>query len=509
MDQFSTTKASLAARMKKIQWDELPISFQDAITIATEQGIKYLWIDSLCIIQDDESDWKWHAQNMCDVYANSILNIGLTCSMNNAAGCLGERWLDHVGGTCVQTVTIPLQMGDQENMFYARKPLHLAHRTFDYRSTVDTAPQHKDDETKMQDAAPLLYRGWVFQERMLAPRMIHFHRSEMVWECRTSILCECGGMAGSTMSRWIKRVLAMPEVESPSDRARENVRSAWRAVVARYSGLQLTRQSDKLIALAGLARPMQRISKFQYLAGHLFSNETELAWQLLWKTQKFYWGSELNFSYRPSETGVPAWSWVSMHTSGRDAVRMPSLPLDHQRDKAEAGAGSNFIPHSEFNIITLDTFPETEEDDTFTTRSCHLLVRGPLLLGVIDMTEPHQDTQSARLQRKAYPANYEPFIGMTGISTTVHDWRISGDFSPDCDDWVVEDERTDRTETAFFLLVGHVLEREKKSSLGLVLRKVPGRRTETHGRFQRIGTVDCSADSLFFEHSQTQTLWLC
>jgi hypothetical protein len=53
----------------------LPKKLQDAILVTRRLGIRFLWVDSLCIVQDDPNDWKREAATMCHVYQNSHLTI--------------------------------------------------------------------------------------------------------------------------------------------------------------------------------------------------------------------------------------------------------------------------------------------------------------------------------------------------------------------------------------------------------------------------------------------------
>jgi len=67
---------------------DLPSTFQDAVRITKSLQVRYLWIDSLCIIQDDFSDWEREASLMGNVYANSFLTIAASSSTDDSSGCL-------------------------------------------------------------------------------------------------------------------------------------------------------------------------------------------------------------------------------------------------------------------------------------------------------------------------------------------------------------------------------------------------------------------------------------
>lgn len=87
------TKASWAKLTVNIFLSDLPPLFQDAIIITRQLGLRYLWIDSLCIIQDSLRDWETEAAKMASIYQNSYVTISATDASNGSAKCLqiGEK----------------------------------------------------------------------------------------------------------------------------------------------------------------------------------------------------------------------------------------------------------------------------------------------------------------------------------------------------------------------------------------------------------------------------------
>jgi hypothetical protein len=77
--------------MEQIEWSSLPVVFQEAITITRFLGIKYIWIDLLCIIQDLLSDWTRETSNMCNVYKNSFCNTAASSSNGDETRCFWDR----------------------------------------------------------------------------------------------------------------------------------------------------------------------------------------------------------------------------------------------------------------------------------------------------------------------------------------------------------------------------------------------------------------------------------
>jgi hypothetical protein len=136
---------------------DLPIVFQQAILVARKLSIKYIWIDSLCIIQDSQSDWELESAKMCDYYRNSYLNISTASSPNHGVPFLGERephWWPaefHLRGT----------FGRRYEIFAKRVP----------------------QMDKITDGGMLFSRAWAWQEAALAPRTIYFTTATLIWEC--------------------------------------------------------------------------------------------------------------------------------------------------------------------------------------------------------------------------------------------------------------------------------------------------------------------------------------
>jgi Heterokaryon incompatibility protein (HET) len=83
---FKLTRSNLASLQTATALEDLCKTFQDAVRLAHRFGIKYLWVDSLCIIQDDEEDWSLEAGKMSIVYGQSILHIAATGATDGSKG---------------------------------------------------------------------------------------------------------------------------------------------------------------------------------------------------------------------------------------------------------------------------------------------------------------------------------------------------------------------------------------------------------------------------------------
>lgn len=139
-------------------------TFRDAIDIARALNFSWVWIDLLCIIQDNTDDWNKESSLMASVYGSSSLNIAATAALDGTTGCLFKRDLVYVRGGHIE-----VEINDED-------------RTYDYFDS--------DLFLNDIDAAPLLGRAWVVQERLLAPRTLHFAVSQVFWECKAKFACE-------------------------------------------------------------------------------------------------------------------------------------------------------------------------------------------------------------------------------------------------------------------------------------------------------------------------------
>lgn len=187
-----TEKATLEQRKTNIAWDSLPRTFQDAVTITRELGFDYVWIDSLCIVQDDAQDWVTEAAKMASIYEGATVVLAATASVDGRGGCLFTRD-KHIEVQGKSHDGVPYS-------FFARKA--VPHVIFNSDLRVERLEKGPTELTARP--YPLFKRAWCFQERLLATRMLHFTKGEMVFECLSEMNCECGRLrrfTGDTLRR--------------------------------------------------------------------------------------------------------------------------------------------------------------------------------------------------------------------------------------------------------------------------------------------------------------------
>ncbi|PVH67871.1 HET-domain-containing protein [Cadophora sp. DSE1049] len=235
---------------------QLPILYQEAVVITRRLGIRYLWIDSLCIIQrqkiSKDSNWLREASMMGTVYSNSYCNIAAMDAEDSLGQCFFKRQARDVRPHEV----IVEWHGNGPMPFYL----------IDERSM----------ETGFSEDKPLSKRAWVLQEQLLAPRALLFGKTQVHWQCRTHTACETFPL-GLPESREGQALLKTSVSESPG------FWLSWKTIVEAYSRRSLTFSTDKLAAIAGVASVLERKDRLSY------DPDT--------KTRKYI---------------APSWSWASV-----------------------------------------------------------------------------------------------------------------------------------------------------------------------------------------------------
>ncbi|KAF2428863.1 HET-domain-containing protein, partial [Tothia fuscella] len=281
-----TKKSNYADQLGGIAWETLPQTFQDAVVFARKLQIRYMWIDSLCIVQDDRSDWAENTANMASVYQNGYLTLAATSAEDSRGGLF--------------------YAGHSSEVAFRRKLPHFS----------DMESGHSTQRNKSAAGFPLLKRAWIYQERLLSPRILHFTHHELLWECLEGSICQCllgsepfspsdSPVSPSRSPSSPGRINHLPQDCSigldGSDEASRLI--AWHNILVKYSKLTITYHTDRLSALSGIAQQFGRPYASQYLAG-------------MWKEQICYdliWISlDAGSSPRPLNWSVPSWSWASI-----------------------------------------------------------------------------------------------------------------------------------------------------------------------------------------------------
>ncbi|KAI9148350.1 hypothetical protein HJFPF1_12181 [Paramyrothecium foliicola] len=294
-----TTQANLAARLEGFEFSQLCQTFKDAIMVTREMGIRYIWIDSLCIVQDSKEDWENESQIMGDVYLHAIVTLAAhSFGEANAHGYLQGNSSDIDGGAGFLDGALAAE---------GELPVLLGHLDEAQGPTYVYAQRRRMFEVDISNSQ-LSSRGWILQERLLSPRLVHFFHSQLYYESRYFNIVRAEDRTPALLDPDKLR-----EFVTKQENKEGSTPFEWFKIVERFSACQLTQSSDKLIALAGLAKQFQRTSKQEYVAGIWADRAIK---GLMWIAK----GEPLI----RRRGRAPSWSWASVDGH----IKYPSILFD-------------------------------------------------------------------------------------------------------------------------------------------------------------------------------------
>jgi hypothetical protein len=319
--------SNLEQMIKGIPTEEIPKTYTDAFKVTTGLEVRYIWIDAICIVQDNSDDWKIESAKMCDIYRNAYCTIAASGAASNDHGCfIGQPTPSVPADSC------PLTVDDNG-----------------HHSTIILLPPRPSWENQIL-SSPLNSRAWVLQERLLSRRILHFAKDAVFWECSElkASTFEPNGIPDVEL-------LADPILYTYSLRNLTTVecaQSAWLELVQHYTKLGITKVQDRLPALSGLAKLIQTPTNDTYVAGLWKHNLVEgLAWAL---SGKDFNAEELH-NQRPDT--APTWSWAS---TDRSLGFLTVVDAVKSTSSTEFAADWNWKP----DVEILDVSIETDLDPT-------------------------------------------------------------------------------------------------------------------------------------------------
>ena len=244
---LKTTKASLSDHPSGFEFDDLPQTFQDAVLVTKALGIRYLWVDSLCIIQDDYEDWLGQSQKMGSIYSNAAITI-----VAHSSGQCNEGFL----WRCQVPSTLRIAPKVGPGFVISIPQLGLEHMKRQFSDLTDSK---------------ILKRSWALQELTLSSRILHFVGGGLLWECQHQ-----------------KPSFQNSEFDTPASIFRTEhtilgVYSAWLWLVQSFSNCQMTNQDDKLMAISGALNILHRQTDSPAKSNHQYGIfESDIERSLLW-----------------------------------------------------------------------------------------------------------------------------------------------------------------------------------------------------------------------------------
>ncbi|KAF5657735.1 hypothetical protein FHETE_10265 [Fusarium heterosporum] len=330
-----------------IAFKDLPSVYRDAVALTRELGVKYIWIDALCIIQDSHSDWERECSMMAETYANAYLTIAAASSASVTDHFLRPALKPPPHAAQEQRVI------HSETMQSKNGPVLLKARamwpTGAHWKWQDSADQQPHIE-------PLTKRGWTLQEKVLSTRLLSISAMEMTWTCKEKIACECGSRLN--YHRELGQT-PLSQISKP-----EEAFNFWHKVVENYSKRRLTQIADKLPAISAIAAIIQQRIGSQYVAG-LWTDNIDL--DLLWRRPGLSRVAAANSPYI-----APSFSWASIKGEvDYLCFRNGQIPYEKSSEVLEVSSVSG--PDAPLGRVS----------------SSRLVIRGPLAMGYIERKPRH------------------------------------------------------------------------------------------------------------------------
>ncbi|RAR12263.1 het domain-containing protein [Stemphylium lycopersici] len=317
--------------------------FTDEVFIARALGFRWLFIDSLCLIQDDVQEKLEDSLKMDEIFGDAVLTIAATSASDSSSQPLLSP----------KPQPFKVQATDNRGSLYninvREQPSHYSFKApFDGNAHMNEweLPFNMTEEANLH--TPLLIRAWPYTERLLSPRVLHFTKSEMILECREGYQCECGRIEDSTFDsrptdqikrefgRAIAEALNRPSKSNGDNnmgrnrmdsvtnqlastnltngtnqelmRKREETLQLWSYIITEFTARHLTYDSDRLIAIASIAKALSPILQSGYIAGQWTFSTLGLLW----------YPNDNSRCRRPrlaQGQNVPSWSWASVEGS--------------------------------------------------------------------------------------------------------------------------------------------------------------------------------------------------
>jgi hypothetical protein len=305
--QFQTTQDSLRERLQGFSITDLPQTLQDAVTVTRALGIDYLWIDAICIVQDNATDRAHEIKGMADIYRQATVTIAASKAGQASKGFLNDG-ADEQTGLWKSLVPLAFPLANP-----AAKSITDA---FQMPRTVLGMLWLCDEDPGMMNTfrSPVDRRGWCLQERLLSTRLLSYGRWP-TWRCSLGTHSDGGfypfNKDKEPHERQLTKCLAQQRRlvrESPTSLPLEmhtsnQLLQSWAKLLNDYTQRDLGVKADRLPAIGGIASEIARATGFEYLAGLWRPN---LLHDLMWSVKTQEWLIRIE-----GYTG-PTWSWAAV-----------------------------------------------------------------------------------------------------------------------------------------------------------------------------------------------------
>jgi hypothetical protein len=447
---FSTMKDTVDSYSKEIPVGLIPPTYQDALTITRALKIPYLWIDSLCIVQDDYLEWQNESPRMQEIYSGSSLTIAATDAPDTSAGCFFRDNRSSESGSNKSSDNVDQNGG-----------IFVTTNNLGGNSATILRMQRSDIRKSTSDSV-LNTRGWVLQEMVLSHRTVHCMHSQLQWECRSVCKTEIGVEFDSLAMRH-SSIPILPRKTSVMNKI-------WWKWMESYSQRRFTFPKDRLPAMAGIVQHYEAATGDTAILGLW---EGSLHQDLLWIRIGKLPDKEY---FIPHLLNTPSWSWLSCPAE---------ISFDFWQSHEEDEAHVNIYDH--VTLVDWDV-NWTAEPLTSDIKFTRLVIDGPvreIVLGVapeaVDYNPPYFDvgTEKPDFEKRPIP------------------WRCAGQF----------DTEYRKTPAQYLCLllrsrIFKVGERVKETFLMLE----PSSAHQAETAYRRVGLGGFTGESRTFDLTARQTL---
>jgi len=292
-NHFCTTRQNLASRIRDgIAMADLPATLRDAVIVTRALGVRYLWIDTICIVQGSDGDFDTEACLMETVFSLAYCVIAASCADGTSSGFLSEQKLhgrrDFVALDLAENNGSPAENTGTPSLYICE--------------AIDDFQRHVID-------GPLNQRGWVLQERALARRTIHFTQWQTYFECGAGVRCETLTKMQNNQAAF----LGDPNFPTVALQSSKGARiRLYELLYTTYSGLHFTKSCDRSIAIAGLEQRL--VKAFDTHGGYGIFDGPFFGRSLLWKRDERVPRNAMRpitFPLHERYYHVPSWSWMA------------------------------------------------------------------------------------------------------------------------------------------------------------------------------------------------------
>ena len=278
---YRTTTDNLHSYLLGIDPTVLPQTIKDAIETTHYFGVRYLWVDALCVLHDSDEDIARELSQMRTIHRSAYFTIISASACKASQGFLQDRL-----PTSPPDVSLPFRCPDGQVGTMSLSPTW---RQYD----GSAEPVHQD--------------AWCLQQRLLSPRALVYASHTLQYQCQTSIVNVGNAVCGPMVGHRLPDILFRADVESSPPPLTQNERKtlcwSWIETVGDYTNRTVAAPADKLVAFASIAELFGRVWETEYLAG-------------LWRAtlvQDLLWYKTFETRYvRPEGYRAPSWSWAAV-----------------------------------------------------------------------------------------------------------------------------------------------------------------------------------------------------